>query len=164
MKQLLMCAAAIVVLLSGCSPVPPDFAKKQSIKYLRADVTSMSTDKINANLVFQEINRDSVPLDNVTAGFDLFLERQKVASGRNIKFNFKADDTTDFVVPVEARYLDLFKTTENLAKAEINGKKTVKFEAIVAVTIDYKFASFTITVSGEGEWPLPEVKRPKIKF
>jgi len=45
--------------------------------------------------------------------------------------------------------LDLFKTTENLAKAEINGKKTVKFEVIVAVTITYKLASFTITVSGE---------------
>ena len=164
MKRSLICAATIMVFLSGCSPVPPDFSKKQSITYLRTDVTSMSTDKINANVVFQEINRDSVALDNVTANFDLFLEKQKVASGKNIKFNFKANDTTEFVVPVEARYLDLFKTTENLAKAEINGKKTVKFEVIVAVTITYKLASFTITVSGEGEWPLPEVKRPKIRL
>ena len=160
----LICAATIIVLLSGCSPVPPDFAKKQSVTYVRTDVTNLSTDKVNANVVFQEINRDSVSLDNVSANFDLFLEKQKVASGKDIKFNFKANDTTELVIPVEAKYLDLFKTTENLAKAEINGKKTVKFEVIVAVTITYKLASFTITVSGEGEWPLPEVKRPRIKF
>jgi hypothetical protein len=164
MKRSLMCAAIITVVLLSCSPVPPDFAKKQSITYLRTDVTSISTDKVNANVVFQEINRDSVSLDNVSVNFDLFLEKQKVASGKNIKFNFKANDTTEFVVPVEARYLDLFKTTENLAKAEINGKKSVKFEVMVAVTIYYKLASFTISVSGEGEWPLPEVKRPKIKL
>ena len=164
MKQSLICIVIIIVILSGCSPVPPDFAKKQSVTYVRTDVTNLSTDKVNANVVFQEINRDSVSLDNVSANFDLFLEKQKVASGKDIKFNFKANDTTEFVIPVEAKYLDLFKTTENLAKAEINGKKTVKFEVIVAVTITYKLASFTITVSGEGEWPLPEVKRPKIRL
>src|SRR5271169_2286108 len=130
MKRPFLCAVVIIVLLAGCSPVPPDFAKKQSITYLRTDVTSLSTDKVNANVVFQEINRDSASLDNVSVNFDLFLEKQKVASGKNIKFNFKANDTTEFVLPVEARFLDLFKTTENLAKAEINGKKTVKFEMI----------------------------------
>ena len=164
MKQSLICVGIIIVLLSGCSPVPPGFAKKQSVTYLRTDVTSLSTDKVNANVVFQEINRDSVSLENVSANFDLFLEKQKVASGKNIKLNFKANDTTEFVIPVEARYLDLFKTTENLAKAEINGKKTVHFEVVVAVTIYYELASFTITVSGEGEWPLPEVKKPKFKL
>ena len=58
MKRSLITAAIVIVLLSGCSPVPPDFAKKQSVTYLRTEVTSMSTDKINANIVLQEINRD----------------------------------------------------------------------------------------------------------
>jgi hypothetical protein len=164
MKQVFLCAAMLLVILASCSPVPPDFAKKQSITYLRTDITNMSTDKIDANVVFQEINRDSVSLDNVSANFDLFLEKQKVASGKDIKFNFKANDTTEFVIPVEAKYLDLFKTTENLAKAEINGKKTVKYEVIAVVTLYYNLASFSITVSAEGDWPLPDVKKPKIKF
>lgn len=164
MKYSLVFATILLILMESCSPVPPDFAKKQDIRYKRIDVTSISTERVNTNVVFQEINRDSVSLDNVSVDYEFFLEGQKVTSGQNLKFNFKANDTTEFVVPVTVRYLDFFKTAENLTKTVINGKKTVRFQVKTIVTVYFKLVSFQIPVSAEGDLPLPEVKKPNLKL
>ena len=164
MKRSFMFVTIVLAIIDGCSPVPPDFAKKQDIRYKGTDVTSISSERVNTNVVFQETNRDSASLDNVSVDYEFFLEGQKVASGQHLKFNFKANDTTDFVVPVSVRYLDFFKTAENLSKAIINGKKTVKFQIRTVVTIYFQLASFEIPVTAEGELPLPEIKKPNIKL
>ncbi len=164
MKYSIIFTAIILLVIAGCMPVPSDFGKKQEIKYLRTEVTKVTKEKVDANVVFRDVNHTSANLDNVSADYELFLEGQKVASGQNLKFNFKANDTTEFVIPVEAKYLDLFKTTENLAKAIINGKKTVKYQARTRVTINLMGVSLTIPVNAEGELPMPEIEKPKFKF
>ena len=156
--------AVILILVSGCSPIPSGFVKKQQIKYKETDITNVSSQKVDANAVFREINRDSVTLDNVSVDYELYLEGQKFSSGHDLKFNFKANDTTDFVVPMEVTYLDFFKTAENMTKAVINGKKSVKFELKTVVTIHFGFGPITIPVTAEGDLPLPEVQKPQVKI
>ena len=164
MRHLTIAAALILVVIVGCSPVPPGFVKKQTIKYKETNVTGLSRDKVDANVVFQEINRDSVTLDNVSLDYELYLEGQKFTAGRGVKLNFRANDTTDFVVPMEVNYIDFFKTAENMAKAELKGKKSLKFELRTVVTIYLSVVTLRIPVTAEGELPLPEVKKPQVKL
>jgi hypothetical protein len=164
MKQILTIIVTSLLLIAGCSPVPPGFVKKQTIKYKQTDITGISKEKVNANVVFREINRDSVTLDNVSLDYELFIEGQKFVTGRDLKFYFKANDTTDFVVPIEVRYLDVFKTAENMTKAVIEGRRTIKFELKTYITIRYGVFSITIPVTADGELPLQEDKKPEVKI
>ena len=164
MKPIVVPVLVGLLFFQSCSPIPPGFVKKQQIKYIRTDVTRISSDEVSANIVFQDINRDSTSLDNVSVAYQLFMEGQKVATGQDIRFNFKANDTTEFVIPVTVRYLDAFKTAENLTKAVLKGRKTARFQMNAVITLDYKVASFSIAVSAEGELPLPEAKKPNIKL
>jgi LEA14-like dessication related protein len=164
MKQLLGIVTIILLLIAGCSPVPPGFVKKQTIKYKQTDITGLLKEKVNANVVFTEINRDSVTLDDVSLDYELYLEGQKFATGRDLKFNFKANDTTDFVVPIEVKYLDFFKTAEDMTKAMLKGKRTIRFELKTYITIRLAVFSFTIPVTAEGELPLQEDRKPQIKI
>jgi LEA14-like dessication related protein len=164
MKQLSTIIITGLLLVAGCSPVPPGFVKKQTIKYKQTDITGVSKEKVDADVIFREVNRDSVTLDNVSLDYELFIEGQKFAAGRDLKFNFKANDTTDFAVPIEVKYLDFFKTAENMTKAVIEGRRTIEFELKTLVTIRVSPFSFTIPVTAEGELPLQEDKKPQIKI
>jgi hypothetical protein len=155
----------LLLILAGCSTVPPGFIKKQSIHYKRTDVLRVTPERVDANLVFLEINRDSVTLDNVTIDYELYLEGERAASGKDVRLNLPANDTTEYIVPITIRWLDFFKTAENMRKAILAGKKTVRFTAKTLVTIHVKLlGSFSIPVAAEDELPLPEVQLPKLKL
>lgn len=96
--------------------------------------------------------------------YDLFLEGQKFLSGKKTDVVFRANETIEFPVPVTVRYLDFFKTSENLVKTVLSGSKTVRFQLKMVVTIYFLKLPISIPVNANGELPLPDVKAPKSRL
>ncbi len=154
----------ISVFIAGCSSLPEGSLKKPTITYLRTEITGISLEKVKANVIFQAINPNSVSLDFVSMNYKLFLENQQVLAGDGLKFNFIADSTTEFTVPVEVQYVSFFKSAENLTKAVLGGRKTVSFNLKSTLFVDLKMITVEIPVNASGDLPLPEIKAPAIKI
>lgn len=168
MNKMLAALIVTVAIVSGCSSLPEGSLKKPELTYLRTDITGVSMDKVNANIVFSAVNPNPVPLIDIVLNYQLFMEGQQVAKGDRLMFGFFANTRTDFVVPVEVRYDSFFKSAANLTQAVLGGKKTVSFEIRSTLFIDLKMITVEMPLNGSGEFPLPgvgnAVKFPKIKF
>ncbi len=164
MKQILAAVLFATLIISGCSGLPEGSLKKPTITYLRTEVTGVSLEKVKANVIFQAVNPNKVSLDMVSMDYQLFLEGSKALSGEGLKFNFLADSTTEFTVPVEVQYSSFFKTAENLTKAVLGGKKTASFTVKTVFIVDLTMITVEMPVNISGELPLPEISAPQIKI
>lgn len=160
----LFAIVAAVLLIAGCSGLPEGSLKKPIINYKRTDVTGVSLEKVNANIILSAENPNDVSLDFVSMDYELFIEGEKVVKGDGLKFNFQAKATTEIAVPVEVQYVSIFKTAENLTKAVLGGRKTVAYEMRTVFHVDLKMITIPIPVTVKGELPLPEIKAPALKL
>lgn len=151
-------------LLGTCSPVPPDFVRKQEIKYARTEIVKLAPDHVEARIILRETNHDTVTLDDVWLNYELFIEGRKLGAGENVALVFRAKETTEIPIPITVRYADLFKTLENMTKAIASGKKSVPFRLRSFITIRFLGVPIEIPHEAEGQLPLPEVKLPRIKL
>jgi hypothetical protein len=125
--------------------------------YDRFEVKRLAPDKTEVEFIFILNNPNPLGLDNISAGYELFLKGQSTAQGKDVKFSAKPNSRSEIRLPADINYIKAFKSAEILAEAVIRGQKTIPFTLNAVFKIDVKSATFNIPVAAKGELPLPEL-------
>lgn len=132
--------------------------KKPKIAFDRAEVKSVSADGAVVEFVFKADNPNSFGVDHVLLDYDLSVDGQKVLSGRDVKIPLKAKGATEVRQTVEIKFDKVFASALDLARAVLEGKKSVPYAFEGVFKLDVFWISFTIPIKENGDLPLPTVE------
>jgi len=135
--------------------------KKPTVVYDRMDVKSMGMKKVKVEFVYIVENPNSFGVDHIRADYELFLKDKPTAKGKDIKFTIPANSIEEFVLPLELKYLDAFKSAGALTKAIAKGKKSIPFQMDMNFKIEVKVLKFDVPITTKGDLPLPKAKAGK---
>ena len=155
-RSVFITAAFALLLVSGASAQFKLRApQKPTITYDRVEVKKVTFEKADVEFVYIVDNPNPVGLDFLTMDYELLLQDQSAATGKDMKFTIKAKAKTELRLPLEVVYLHLFKSTQELTKAILGGKKSIPFTINATFKADVKLLKFSIPVTAKGELPLP---------
>ena len=175
MKSKQHAIAAGTVLLIGSVALLCSFSvgslkpKEPTIKYEKVDVKKVSFKETKVEFVYSVENPNSIGLENVVADYELFLGAKDspaegtapTVSGKDVTFNIKAKDTSEFRLPMDLNYEGIFKSAAELTRIIVGGQKSIPFVLKTTFHLDLKILKFKIPIESKGELPLPEVSGSK---
>lgn len=169
-----LCLTLVIAGSISYAKFPKNFLsvpKKPTIVYNRVDVKNVTMEKTNVDFVFIVDNPNPFGIENVYADYELFLKGNSTATGKDMKFTIPGNGKSELKLPLEIKYLKVFKSAEELTKTILGGAKTIPFKLEIKFKIDLKGIKFVIPITAHGEIPLPKIEslpktvlQPKVKL
>ncbi len=138
--------------------------KKPTVVYNRMDIKSVNMKRANVEFVYIVDNPNPFGVKHIQADYELFLKGKPTAKGKDVKFTIPANSKQEFILPLEIKYLDAFKSAKALTKAIRTGKKSIPFQMDVTFEIEVKVLKFEVPITAKGDLPLPKPAQKKMKL
>ena len=161
MKKTFYCiSASLLIFLSGCATMR-ELAQAQqpniSLKNINLSEISFDNAKLMLDVEIENPNNFSVNLDGYN--YDLALNKTPFVKGKfSEPQTINAGAKSNFKVPVEIKYKDLYDTFQSLV-----GKDKIDYDVLMGFDFNIPMlGKHTIPLKNKGSLPLPKI--PKVKF
>ncbi len=127
---------ALILALPGCvyTKLMTTQLEKPTFTYTGAELVETSQGGVIMNFLFSAHNPNEAGLKDVICSYELFVEKKKFLTGRNIPLELNPKGDTEIKVPAEIAYADLYPVLGSIVRRILSGQKTIP------ITIDAVFS------------------------
>jgi LEA14-like dessication related protein len=165
----------VVLLLAGCTflgLLRKEKFKAPAVAYQSAGIHHVTERSAQIDFTLKAKNPNSVGLQNVKVGYQLFYQDKRFLLGKDMAVAFAPRAETPFVIPTEVVYADVYAVSGALAQAILRGARTIPVRIDAEISGNptlYDSARtgglfpFTVHVSRIVEVPIPQGQIDKAK-